>query len=267
MSRKARPRGAQAASRGARFRFYAELNDFLCPAQRQRDFFYTFTGRPTARGAIAALGVPPPEVDLILVNGVSADWSQRLRHGDRVAVYPVFESFDIAPLARLRPRPLRQSRFILDVHLGRLARALRLLGLDTLYGNAWEDAFIIRLAREEVRTILTRDRGLLTSPEVQRGYWVRATAVETQVGEVLARFDLTGQLAPFTRCLECNGILAPVAKAVVDHRLPPGTRRTYEAFWRCAACGKIYWQGAHWGRLRAKVARWTARQALAPPPA
>lgn len=263
MSPAARPAGGAREST-ARFRFYAELNDFLPPHRRQRDVAHVFTGHPSLRSAVVTLGVPPPEVDLVLVNGDPADWQRRLADGDRVSVYPVFESFDIASLARLRPRPLRRSRFVLDVHLGRLARALRLLGLDTRYGNDLADAVIVRLAREEGRIILTRDRGLLAAPEVTHGYWVRATDVEAQVREVLARFDLARQLAPFSRCLACNGELAPVAKEAVDHRLPPGTRRTYDAFWRCAGCGRIYWRGAHWARLKAMVARWCGT--LPPPP-
>lgn len=248
------------------FRFYAELNDFLPPARRQQAFDCPFHGAPRLRCAVAALGVPPPEVDLVLVNGAPAPWERRLADGDRVAVYPVFESFDIAPLARLRPQPLRRSRFVLDVHLGRLARALRLLGLDARWANDLEDDAIIALARDEGRIILTRDRRLLTSPQVTHGYWVRATARDAQVAEVLARFDLGGQLAPFTRCLSCNGALAPVPKAEVADRLPSGTRRSYTAFRRCGGCGKVYWEGAHWGRLTAMAARWAGAHWRPPRP-
>src|SRR6185295_16190838 len=110
-----------AASSRAEFRFYEELNDFLAPALRKRSFGYTFNGTPSVKDAIEAIGVPHTEVDLVLVDGESVDFTRRLTGGERVAVYPVFERLDIATATRLRARPLRQTRFILDVHLGRLA--------------------------------------------------------------------------------------------------------------------------------------------------
>ena len=117
----------------AEFRFYEELNDFLPSALRQRDIEYTFRGSPGIKDPIEALGVPPTEVEPIIVNGRSEGFDCRLRHGDRVAVYPMFEALDVTPLVRLRDRPLRNSAFVLDVHLGKLARRLRLLGFDCWY--------------------------------------------------------------------------------------------------------------------------------------
>ena len=115
----------------ATFRFYAELNDFLSPEKRQRMIPYAFRGSPTVKDAIEALGVPHAEVDVVLVNDCSVDFAHHLQPDDRVAVYPVFESLDITPLLRLRQRPLRRSAFLTDVHLGKLTRLLRMLGVDT----------------------------------------------------------------------------------------------------------------------------------------
>jgi hypothetical protein len=137
----------------ASFRFYAELNDFLPRAQRHTTFPYHFTGTPAVKDAIEAAGVPHPEVDLILVNGMSVAFDYPLRDGDRVAVYPVFESFDISPIVHLRPQPLRETKFILDVHLGKLAKHLRMLGFDTLYRNDYQDPDIIATALRERRII------------------------------------------------------------------------------------------------------------------
>lgn len=117
------------------FRFYEELNDFLPPDQRKTAVTYRFTGRPGIKDAIEALGVPHTEVELIIVNGHSVRFDYRLRNGDRVAVYPMFESTDVTPLLRLREAPLRNSVFVLDVNLGKLARRLRMLGFDALYRN------------------------------------------------------------------------------------------------------------------------------------
>ncbi|HOB53320.1 MAG TPA: Mut7-C RNAse domain-containing protein [Acidobacteriota bacterium] len=233
----------------AEFRFYEELNDFLPPARQKRDFTYTFHGRPAVKDAIEALGVPHPEVDLILVNGESVDFGHPLGDGDRVSVYPVFESLDIAGATRLRPRPLREPRFILDVHLGRLARHLRLLGFDTRYANDAADAAIAAAAARERRIVLTRDRGLLKHGAVTRGYWVRTTAPRAQAAEVIRRFQLEARLHPFTRCLECNGVLRPVDKAAVANRLPSCARRLHDNFAECPGCRRLYWPGSHHRRL------------------
>ena len=239
--------------RVAEFRFYEELNDFLPAAQRKRPIAYAFTGSPSVKDAIEALGVPHPEVDLILANGVSVDFSHHLRPGDRIAVYPVFESLDISPVTRLQGRPLRRTRFILDVHLGKLARRLRLLGFDALYENHWADREIVRLASADHRAILTRDRGLLMTGSVTHGYWVRSTVPDEQTREVLRRFDLRDQVRPFTRCMACNSPVEPVAKEEIIERLAPKTKLYYDEFQRCIGCGRIYWKGSHFRRIQARV--------------
>jgi len=239
----------------AEFRFYEELNDFLPPARRKRDFIYAFQGRPAVKDAIEALGVPHPEVDLILVNGESVGFGHPLGDGDRVSVYPVFESLEIAGATRLRPQPLREPRFILDVHLGRLARHLRLLGFDTRYANDAADAAIAAAAARERRIVLTRDRGLLKHSAVTRGYWVRATAPRAQAAEVIRRFQLEARLRPFTRCLECNGVLRAADKAAVADRLPPRARRLHDTFAECPDCRRLYWPGSHHRRLAEFVAQ------------
>jgi uncharacterized protein with PIN domain len=242
----------------AEFRFYEELNDFLKASRQKKSFRVAFNGRPTVRAVIHTLGVPHPEIDLILVNGQSVGFDQRLGHGDRVAVYPMFEAFDITPLVRLRPRPLRRTAFILDVHLGTLARGLRLLGFDVSYRNDYDDPEIIRRAVREHRIILTRDRRLLQDRAVRHGYWVRSRHLEGQMGEVLARFDLRRQINAFSRCTVCNGRLTAAPRETLFDRLPPKTRRHYDEFWVCRECKRIYWKGAHHQHLMRRVRRWCA---------
>jgi uncharacterized protein with PIN domain len=229
----------------AEFRFYEELNDFLPPERRKQTTLYRFKGHPGIKDAIEAQGVPHTEVDLILVGGESVGFDYRLQPDDRVAVYPVFESFDISPLVQLREKPLRQSAFVLDVNLGKLARRLRLLGFDAAYRNDYHDAEIADLAEAEKRIVLTRDRRLLHAKRITHGYWVRSVIADAQVQEVLKRFDLYRQIRPFHRCLVCNGLLDQVAKADVLDRLEPKTKRYYETFHRCRGCDRIYWQGSH----------------------
>jgi uncharacterized protein len=244
----------------ATFRFYAELNDFLPPSRRQVAFLYSFDMPVSIKHIIESLGVPHTEVDLILVEGksstsgsVSVGFSYLLQEGDTVSVYPVFESMDISPLLRLRPEPLRQPRFVLDAHLGRLAAYLRLLGFDTLYRNDFGDEELARISRDEKRLLMTRDRGLIKRSMVTHGYCVRSDQPREQVVEILRRFDLTGAIQPFRRCLSCNGELERVEKAEVIDRLQPGTRQYFDEFYRCRDCGRVYWKGSHYQRMQAMI--------------
>ncbi len=233
----------------ATVRFYQELNDFLPPPRRQAAFEVEWRGTPSIKHLIESLGVPHTEVDLILVDDRSVDWAYQPQDGERIAVYPVFESFDITPLIRLRPQPLREVRFVLDGHLGRLAAYLRMLGFDTWWNNRADDAVLAQISKEEQRLLLTRDQGLLKRSAVTHGYWVRATAPREQLREVIERLDLQRSIKPFTRCLSCNGLLQPAPLAEVQAAVPENAAHTYRDFWRCAACGKIYWQGSHYRRM------------------
>jgi len=233
----------------AQFRFYAELNDFLPKARRSVAFEHAFSGGPSVKDAIESLGVPHAEVDLILADGESVGFGWRVRDGARVSVYPVFESIDIAPLSRVRPAPLREIRFLLDGHLGRLARFLRMVGFDADYGRDASDEELARAAAEQGRVLLTRDRGLLKRRMVERGYCVRESIAERQLGEVVRRFDLYRLIAPFRRCLCCNGPLEAALREEVVHQVPPRVRERHEAYRRCGACGRIYWAGSHHRRM------------------
>lgn len=234
----------------ARFRFYEELNDFLAPERRKREFESRCARAATVKNAIEALGVPHTEVELILVNGRSVDFAYRMQDGDRVSVYPKFEAFDIEPLLRVRPEPLRVIRFIADSHLGGLARLLRMLGFDTLYDNAYQDHEIRRRASEERRILLTRDRALLLCRTVTHGCYVHARKPQAQLHEIVERLQLEARIRPFTLCLHCNLPLAAVERAQVLDRLPPTVAQHYEHFQSCAGCRRVYWKGSHWERMR-----------------
>ena len=229
----------------AEFRFYEELNDFLAPALRKVAFSHKFDRRASIKDMIESFGVPHTEVDIILVNGHSVDFSCIVQDGDRVSVYPVFESLDVSPLVRLRPVPLRSPAFVLDSNLGRLARYLRLLGFDCLYQNDFNDETVAMIADQEQRTVLTRDRALLQRKIITRGYFVREVRPRLQVKEVLARFDLYRRVEPFSRCIRCNGDLQAVDKQMIEDRLEPKTRQYFDSFRICTTCGQIYWQGSH----------------------
>jgi uncharacterized protein with PIN domain len=237
----------------ATFRFYEELNDFLAPERRRREFTVTCARAATTKHMIEALGVPHTEVEMILVNGASVGLSVLLCEGDRVAVYPKFEAFDVTPLLRVREQPLRQTRFLADVHLGSLAHMLRMLGFDTLYDKGFVDDEIARSAAAQKRIVLTRDRDLLKRRSITHGCYVHALRPQQQLREVCERLDLARSARPFTLCPNCNAPLHAVAKAQVEHLLPPQVRGLYNHFGTCEICGRVLWDGAHWRRVRALV--------------
>ena len=238
----------------AEFRFYGELNDFLRPAQRQRTIPYRFSGHPGIKDPIEVFGVPHTEVEIIIVNGQPAGFGYRLQANDRVAVYPVFKSLDVSPLPELRNKTSPNPRFVLDVNLGKLAKFLRVLGFDSLYRNDYQDQEVADIAAEQQRIVLTRDRRLLYFKKIEHGYWVRAVKVAIQLEEVLRRFDLPGSIRAFSRCPVCNGVLAPVSKADILHRLEPKTRLYYQEFHCCLNCQRIYWHGSHMEDMRQRYA-------------
>jgi uncharacterized protein len=237
----------------AYFRFYEELNDFLPQEKRKKLFPYEFNGTPSIKDAVEAIGVPHVEVDLILVNSLSVDFSYKLKNADSVSVYPVFESFDIAPVTHLREKPLRDLKFVADVHLGKLTKYLRLCGFDTYYRTDLNDEEIIDLSLSDKRVILTRDKGLLKNKKVTHGYYIRSRYPRYQLKEVFLRFDLKNLIASFTRCMECNGLLRNVIKKEILDRLLPKTRQYYRKFKMCNDCNRIYWNGSHWQNMKRDI--------------
>ncbi len=222
----------------AKFRFYAELNDYLPENRVKQTFEKEFDPQESIKHIVESMGIPHTEVDLILVNGVPVGFSSHLIDGDMVSIYPVFESFDISPVNRLRPEPLREPRFILDTHLGKLASYLRMLGFDTLYNNRAEDRDLAEISCREHRILLSRDRGLLMRNIVTHGHLIKETDPTKQLMEVIQRFQLINKVQPFRRCLTCNGLLQDVQKdAILDH-LQPHTRLVYENFFQCVPMWK-----------------------------
>ena len=236
-------------------RFYAELNDFLPEKRRQCAFVHAIYGTPSVKDTIEAIGVPHTEVDVILVDDRSVDFAHRLKGSERVAVYPVFERYDVSSLTRLRPAPLRVTRFVADVHLGSLARKLRLLGFDTLWDRELSDPAIIGIARDEERIILTRDKGILKNRRVTHGYWLRSTDPLEQVEEVIRAIHLARDIRPYTRCMKCNGELRPVQRSAVAGLVPLQVFLVYRDFKLCQRCNRVYWKGSHLGRLDSIIER------------
>ncbi|WP_093264050.1 Mut7-C RNAse domain-containing protein [Thermostaphylospora chromogena] len=225
-------------------RFADDLRMFLPPARRSGTVPIDPDGTSSLGHLVESVGVPLTEVGDMLVNGTRRPPSYRPGPGDTVDVTPV-----------RRPQRVEPSRFLLDVHLGALARRLRLLGVDTAYDNDRDDDELIVQANAEQRVLLTRDRGLLRRRTLKAGAFVRGQRPDDQLADVLDRF--APPLAPWTRCTACNGLLEPVAKREIEHLLKEGTRRSYDTFARCSSCGRAYWRGAHGDRLQDIVRRAT----------
>jgi uncharacterized protein len=240
------------------FRFFQELNDFLPLDLRGRSFEVDFHEGDTVKNLFEAHGAPHTEVDLVTVNSVPVTLSHKVEPGDVVCVYPVFESFDVGETSKVRSRPLRRPRFLLDVHLGKLAKELRMAGLDAAYEPPFDDLALARRAQREARTLLTRDRRLLMRRVVSRGYLLRSSVPLEQLAEVIARFQLERSLRPCTRCLVCNGVLRALTRADARPLVPPAVFAQHAAFRRCPGCGRVYWRGSHWRAMQARI------RALAP---
>jgi hypothetical protein len=237
------------------FSFTGSLNDFLRREFRGKSFAYSCPATSTAKDALEGMGVPHVEVAALGINSAWAPFAQLLRAGDRLEVYPRHEHPPLPPGYALHPPLPAATAFILDVHLGKLARLLRMLGLDCRYERDYADDQIAAIAAAEGRAVLTRDIPLLKRKVLDWGYWLRSQHSEEQLAEVLHYFGLTGKLHPFTRCLVCNGPLEAVDKSLVADRLEPETRASFHEFYRCTVCSRVYWKGSHYERMAALVAR------------
>lgn len=244
----------------ARYRFFGALNDLLPAALRHRAFWHTVKGRPAVKDTLEALGVPHTEVAYLLASGHPVTFAYQLQPGEQLAVYP-----HASPRFRRKLKPLvpacgpQPLKFVADVHLGKLARRLRLWGLDTAYGNHFPDEEIVARALRERRTVLTRDVNLLKHKRLRHGYWVRSLDPEKQWREVLRRYPAAKRGRSFSRCLVCNGRISRVKKSSVAGKLPPLTAKTYRSFFRCRSCGRVYWRGSHYRKLQKKARRARAR--------
>lgn len=238
----------------ATFRFYDELNDFLPRRRRHIEIERAFSWRASVKDMIESMGVPHTELDLIVVNDRSVDFTYIVRDGDRIEAFPRFDDVNHAEKVRLRP-PLEpvDTRFILDTHLGRLAAYLRMMGFDTLYRNDYPDDELAQVSFDEHRVLLTRDVGLLKRGIVVYGYFVRELKPKKRLIEIMQRYRLAEAITPFKYCMKCNGELHTVEKDAVISEVPAGTIDYYDEFHQCDSCLQVYWKGPHYDRMLALI--------------
>ncbi|MFE4534806.1 Mut7-C RNAse domain-containing protein [Streptomyces scopuliridis] len=224
--------------------FAPELRLFVPAERRQGRTCLLTDGASTLGHAIESLGVPLTEAGAVLVDGREVPVSHIPAAG---------ESVEVRAVSRPQRVPGAPLRFLLDVHLGTLARRLRLLGIDAAYENEdLGDPVLATRSAAERRVMLSRDRGLLRRREIWAGAYIYSDRPDDQLRDVLERF--APALAPWTRCTACNGGLGPADKESVQERLEHGTQRSYDVFAQCTACGRVYWRGAHHARLASIVA-------------
>ncbi len=234
-----------------RLKFHNDLTFFL-KAKTSGEVVERDLGEKTSvKDVIESCGVPHPEVDLILVNREPVDFSYPIVKDADIDLYPVQSQCFLFKDKRLQVRSIK--RFVVDGHLGTLARNLRLLGFDVAYDQQAQDRQLLSVMECEDRALLTRDRRLLMHAIVRHGYCPRSQDADNQTIEVIDRFDLVDLITPFLRCLRCNAPLKKVAKADIMQKLEPLTRIYYEEFRRCIGCGRIYWAGSHFSKLQRRL--------------
>ncbi|HEY0896034.1 MAG TPA: Mut7-C RNAse domain-containing protein [Sphingobacteriaceae bacterium] len=224
--------------RTASFRYHGRLNQ-LIPDASGRERTFRFFLKPSLKDAIESMGIPHVEVGAVLVNGQPGSLGDSLMPDDRVEVFPSTGG----PAGGVGPR------FLADNHLGKLVKELRILGLDTRYHETSDTSELIRTSLAEQRILLTRSLQVLKFGALKEGYMVRSEEPKVQVREVIGRYDLKQHFRPFTRCLVCNGVIAPVSRSDVLSEVPPLTARFFDAFFRCSSCLKVYWKGSHYTRM------------------
>jgi uncharacterized protein len=234
-----------------RLRFHGDLSVFLGSKARDVVIERQLAEKTSIKDVIESCGVPHPDVDLILADEQTVGFGYTLDNDTKVEVFPVANRSTDRTDKHLQA--LGITRFVADGHLGTLTRNLRLLGFDVAYRQNADDRQLLEVMVLENRALLTRDRRLLMHAIVQHGYWPRSQNADEQTIEVVRRFGLSELIAPFTRCLRCNGPLEAVAKADVIDKLEPLTKIYYDQFRRCLDCKQMYWSGSHFPKLQRRV--------------
>ncbi|MBU0960857.1 MAG: Mut7-C ubiquitin/RNAse domain-containing protein [Proteobacteria bacterium] len=201
--------------------------------------------RTSIKDLIESFGVPHTEVGSIKINGQTVSFAHIIEEESAVEIFPSQPPVNVLNSCPLRPKPLDAIRFLVDANVGKLAGKLRMAGFDTLYDPQWHDPQLAEIAEKSQCILLSRDIQLLKWKKIEFGHFVRETLPIKQLAEVIHFYDLSHAIRPFSRCMRCNGILAPVQKLDILDQLEPLTRKYYHTFLRCSACRQIYWAGTH----------------------
>lgn len=230
--------------KNATFDFAPELQPLLKHELRGKPVNINFRGEQSVKHLIESLGIPHTEIGQLSGNRVKIGQGTIVQNGDRIKIWPVGPSY----LAK-------EPQFVIDGHLGRLASHLRMLGLDCLYNNAYEDDKLVEISVEQERILLTRDRLLLMHKVITQGYLLRSLDSNEQLSEVVCRYRLAKWIKPFKRCMRCNKPLEPVEKETILEKLEPLTKKYFHEFMLCPSCDQVYWKGSHYERMMEVINR------------
>lgn len=225
--------------------FQGNLADLPCRSVKGPVVSLPLLRRTSIKDLIESFDVPHPEVETIVVNGLHVNFQYIVEENDEINVFPISARSNFFRPSTLRPIPLNEIRFVVDVNVAKLAPKLRQLGFDTLFSHDYDDRRLAAIAHCQRRILLTRDCNLLKRKIIEFGHLVRAGQPNEQLVEVIKLFGLKNKIKPYSRCFQCNGLLKPVAKEDILPLLEPLTRKYYDTFHRCADCRKIYWSGSH----------------------
>lgn len=234
-------------------RFYEELNEFIPEEKRKIRFSHTIPFRTSVKDLIESFNIPHTQVNMIIVNDEQRNFSYLVHDNDRISVYPFFHTFNVSSISKIHQKIPNKIRFIADQHLGKLARNLRMCGLDTEFNKHFHEVELVKRANKEERILLTKDHNILKRNDLSFGYFVYASDPEEQLEEVLLQFKLKNEIHFLSRCLECNALLTPIEKSKVENRLPDKVRALHNEFTYCNQCDKIYWQGTHYQKMKQKI--------------
>lgn len=223
--------------------------------QGKKEIDYPLTRRASIKDIIEALHIPHTEISSIFQNDTEISFSHIPEAGERIFLHSFSHGTDVTQPSLLRPDPLPITSFIVDINVGKLARLLRMSGIDTVYDPQWQEKDIAEMAAADRRILLSRNRDLLRRKCILWGHLVRAEQPEKQLAEVMTLFGLRDAIQPFSRCLQCNALLQPVGKSTILHRLEPLTRKYYRKFHVCPDCEQIFWRGSHHKRMEELIER------------
>jgi uncharacterized protein with PIN domain len=236
--------------------FHGDTRDLLRPAPEREQLLYPLNRRTSLKDIIEGLGVPHTEVGSIRLDGHQQSFEKIPCDGEYYEILPLSPAEPPTVPTFLRPEPLSACMFMVDINVARLAGLLRMAGIDAeTVDPGWTAEQVVRSSVRQHRILLTRNRELLRHRIMVFGRLVRSEKPDEQLAEIIRLYGLRDRLAPFSRCITCNGLLAEVDKANILDRLQPLTRKYFERFKACRGCGKIYWHGSHHQQMRERLSR------------
>ena len=233
--------------------FPKEFNSFKRRKNKDQEIIYPLERKTSIKNIIESLGVPHTEIGKIVVEDKDVDFNYIPANSQKITVLPIIPPFDVTRPSLLRPEPLQKIRFVVDVNVGKLARLLRMLGLDAEYSPKFLDKDILFFSKTEKRIVLSKDIGLLECRQIIFGRHVQSIYPDDQLVEIIGFFGINGPFDFFSRCLRCNNKLSLVNTKDILHRLEPKTQKYFNRFKICPRCNRIYWRGSHYEKMKSRL--------------